>query len=153
DLAGCVALINEVTPGWRLGSPVVATVSQDRLAAADPFWAHSPPSAATAAAAELREVFAACEQGQPETAVASLNRMLGRFRPWPVFSTESGGHRLHFHAASDNPLENHLVAYVIALSNAITWQQWQRLGVCNAARCDRVYFDITKNSSKRFCSD
>jgi predicted RNA-binding Zn ribbon-like protein len=27
-----------------------------------------------------------------------------------------------------------------------------RLGVCTAARCDRVYVDISRNATRRFCS-
>ncbi len=27
-----------------------------------------------------------------------------------------------------------------------------RLGVCTAARCDRVYVDLSRNGTRRFCS-
>lgn len=28
----------------------------------------------------------------------------------------------------------------------------ERLGICNAAACDRVYVDVSKNGTRRFCS-
>jgi len=31
-------------------------------------------------------------------------------------------------------------------------EYWDRLGVCTAPRCDRVYVDTSRNGSKRFCS-
>ena len=30
--------------------------------------------------------------------------------------------------------------------------QSDRLGTCMAARCDRVFVDLSKNTSRRFCS-
>jgi predicted RNA-binding Zn ribbon-like protein len=40
----------------------------------------------------------------------------------------------------------------IGLAFVIGGELYDRLGVCTAPHCDRVYVDTSRNGSKRFCS-
>jgi predicted RNA-binding Zn ribbon-like protein len=39
-----------------------------------------------------------------------------------------------------------------ALATVLGTASIERLGICNAAGCDRIYVDISRNGTRRFCS-
>ncbi len=155
DLIGAVALINEGTPGWRRGHPYTPPDNlSSEFMSQDHVWASSGANAEqTAAAARLvRRVAEACAATKLTQAVSELNQALHDLAPFPIFSRHGQDYRLHYHAQSNIATDNRMVAYLVALGTLITWKEWHRLGSCNAKRCDRMYIDLTRNASKRFCS-
>jgi predicted RNA-binding Zn ribbon-like protein len=60
----------------------------------------------------------------------------------------------HIHATSlDSPLaERILVEAAMALVDVIRADQMERLQTCAADDCDGLYLDLSKNTSRRFCS-
>jgi predicted RNA-binding Zn ribbon-like protein len=60
---------------------------------------------------------------------------------------------IHFHAADERSLAGNWAAgYATGLAIVLGGEHFDRLGVCTAAHCDRVYVDVSRNGSKRFCS-
>ena len=59
---------------------------------------------------------------------------------------------LHFHAA-DRSLPNGWAAgCATGLAVVLGGDLYDRLGVCTAPRCDRVYVDTSRNGTRRYCS-
>ena len=65
---------------------------------------------------------------------------------------ELGGWHVHFHGTDDTLATGWTAGCATALALAIGSDLAGRLGICEAQRCDRVYVDTSRNSSKRFCS-
>ncbi|MER5620954.1 CGNR zinc finger domain-containing protein [Streptosporangium sp. NPDC002544] len=101
-------------------------------------------------AARLRPAFGA---GETITEVAAaLNDLLVRHAAVPSLRVDPGQpHRLAFHRP-DAPLVDAWAADMgTALAMVIGVGQATRLGACQADGCDLVFFDTTRNGSRRFC--
>jgi predicted RNA-binding Zn ribbon-like protein len=103
-------------------------------------------------AAHLRAVFEAAGAGETDTAAALVNELLAASPAPPHLAKEAGRWRLHHH-----PLDAALVPMWVAicaegLARLIGGDAADRLGVCSAPACDRVFVDGSKNASRRFCS-
>jgi len=59
---------------------------------------------------------------------------------------------LHFHGAEDTPATGWAAGCATGLAVVLGRDQQDRLGVCAAPRCDRVYVDTSRNATRRFCS-
>lgn len=101
-------------------------------------------------AAQVRTVFVTADR---TSRIASLNRLLERFEPRPRL-VEHGHEPLHFHhrPADEAPLEHVGASCVMALADAMIGGDDDRLGLCQAPRCSRVFFDQTRARSQRYCS-
>ena len=75
-----------------------------------------------------------------------------QFRPAPYLVTHDG-EPLHFHyvPALGPPLEHVGASCAMALSIALVDGHDQRLGLCAAPDCARVFFDRSRNRNQRFC--
>jgi predicted RNA-binding Zn ribbon-like protein len=104
-------------------------------------------------AAELRGIFEAVGAGAVDDAARQVNAMLIRTGARPELERHDGqAWHLHFHSA-DNTLPNGWAAgCATGLAVMLGSELHGRLGVCTAARCDRVYVDISRNGTRRFCS-
>ena len=102
-------------------------------------------------AQEFRTVFQA--NGDAETAGA-LNRLLRRYgtRPYLAVSPEQQAH-LHFHGDGETPVESLGGEFAAGLALVVDAYGHGRLGICTAHHCDRVYVDLTRNGSRRYCSN
>jgi predicted RNA-binding Zn ribbon-like protein len=134
EIVAALARILEIDP------PSVAQLTQ----------AHAP--AFVALAQRLRSVFADLHSRNIDAAAATLNELLAAHPAHPHLAKERGVWRLHHHPR-DAPLVPMWTAICAAgLARMISDGAAQRLGTCERPDCGRVYVDISKNASRRFCS-
>jgi predicted RNA-binding Zn ribbon-like protein len=152
-------LVNELAPNPQRDAPLPA---RDALAALSRILAIDPPSVAAltqthvpafiALAQRLRGVFTELQHRDMDAAAAALNELLGAHPAHPHLAKERGVWRLHHHP-HDAPLVATWTAICAAgLAEMIGDGEAQRLGTCERADCGRVYVDVSKNASRRFCS-
>lgn len=157
NLVGVAArLVNRLTAGHDGGRAVTAPDAAHLVqAAAEALGGESRPTRAQAtalasAAAEMRQVFAAPGSA---SAAATVNALMAGAGARPQLDPlPGGGWHLHFHGADDTLATGWIAGCATALALAQGSSLAGRLGVCEADRCDRVYVDTSRNSSKRFCS-
>jgi len=144
------ALVNALTPGEHGGRPV--RVDAERAAAV----LGRPVGAAEAAdltrlAGRLRPVFLAAEDGATDRVAELVNTLLADYRSEPRLSRHDGEPwHLHFTSAAGTEWG---AACATGLAVVVDGQATGRLGVCRADGCDRVYVDVSRNASRRFCSE
>lgn len=99
----------------------------------------------------LRRVWEAeDEQG----AAAVLNEILVGVAARPRISVHEGAApHLHFEPESGDPVKYLGAVVAMGLSVALIEGGWDRFGRCSSSTCDDVYVDISKNRSRRHCSD
>jgi predicted RNA-binding Zn ribbon-like protein len=104
-------------------------------------------------AAELRGIFEAVGAGAVDDAARQVNAMLIRTGARPELERHDGqAWHLHFHSA-DNTLPNGWAAgCATGLAVVLGGELYDRLGICTAPRCDRVYVDTSRNGTRRYCS-
>jgi predicted RNA-binding Zn ribbon-like protein len=99
---------------------------------------------------QLRSVF---EAPTPEAAATRLNRVFGvcEFAPNMAYSREQGW---HLHPASDRTPAWRWLAAACALGLTYLLMDYgaERLGVCAAPGCGKVFLDRSRPGNKRFCS-
>jgi hypothetical protein len=105
-----------------------------------------------ALADRLQDVFAALDRDDVDAAAARLNAMLADHPAHPHLANEDGQWRLHHH-----PVEAAVVPMCTAicaegLARMVGLGHAGRLGTCRSDDCDRVFVDLSKNASRRFCS-
>ena len=104
-------------------------------------------------APELRRVFTAVADGDVDAASRQVNELLTRTGARPQLDNHDGqGWHLHFHGAEDRLAPGWAAGCVTGLAVVLGTDDRGRLGVCTAPHCDRVYVDISRNGSRRFCS-
>jgi len=153
------ALVNELDSNDERAvapSPREAVLVLARMLAIDPpsvaqlTQAHVP--AFVALARRLRSVFADLRNRDVDAAAATLNGLLAAHPAHPHLAKERGVWRVHHHP-HDAPLVPMWTAICAAgLAEMIGDGEAQRLGTCERADCGRVYVDVSKNASRRFCS-
>ncbi|WP_433247625.1 CGNR zinc finger domain-containing protein [Streptosporangium sp. CA-135522] len=101
-------------------------------------------------AAELRPVFGAGDA--LADAAATLNDLLVRHAAVPnLHGSPDRPHTLAFHRADATRVDAWAADMGTALAMVVGVGQAARLGVCQADGCDLVFFDTTRNASRRFC--
>ncbi|MFG1879277.1 CGNR zinc finger domain-containing protein [Sphaerisporangium sp. NPDC049003] len=106
-----------------------------------------------AVATELRVVFAAVEAGDVDTAAEQVNRLLERFQARPHLDRHDGEPwHLHFHGKGESRSDEWAASCATGLAIVLGSELHDRLGVCTAPHCDRVYVDVSRNGTRRFCS-
>jgi predicted RNA-binding Zn ribbon-like protein len=106
----------------------------------------------TALARQLQAVFAALHGQDVDAAAARLNQLLAEHPAHPHLAKEEGVWRLHHHPA-DAPLVPMVTAICAeGLARMVGSDSAHRLGTCERPGCGRVFVDLTKNASRRFCS-
>ncbi|TCP55141.1 putative RNA-binding Zn ribbon-like protein [Tamaricihabitans halophyticus] len=158
-VAAAVGLVNALTPGWRRGREYFPPEEPERLrvvAHALRDW-RAPVAAEVAElaqeAAALRVVFELLADGALDSACAEVNALLKRTEAVPVLSNHDGDEwHLHFHAMDAGFARSWAAAMATALAVALGHGYADRLGVCSAEACDRVYVDVSRNGTRRFCS-
>ncbi|MGH8238780.1 MAG: CGNR zinc finger domain-containing protein [Steroidobacteraceae bacterium] len=150
-------LVNELAANGAPGVP-----ARQAMAALSRMLAIDPPSAAqlsqahvpafVALARRIRSVFADLQGRDLDAAAATLNGLLAAHPAHPHLAKERGAWRLHHHP-HDAPLVPMWTAICAAgLAEMIGDGEAQRLGTCEREACGRVYVDVSKNASRRFCS-
>jgi predicted RNA-binding Zn ribbon-like protein len=104
-------------------------------------------------AARLREVFTAVAAGDLDAAAGRLNRLLEDTRARPHLDRHDGEPwHLHFHGVDGTRAGEWGAGCATALAIVVGSEFHERLGVCTAPHCDRVYIDVSRNGTRRFCS-
>jgi predicted RNA-binding Zn ribbon-like protein len=163
-VAAAVALVNAVTPGLRGGRPadvpgrtalVEAVTAAMQAATSQPLPPLPPADAERLVgwAGRLREVIEHVEAGRVDDACTLLNDVLADSRAVPVLARHDGEPwHLHFHRPDASAAESWAASLATGLAVVLGNPALDRLGVCRAEACDRVYVDVSRNGTRRFCS-
>jgi predicted RNA-binding Zn ribbon-like protein len=89
--------------------------------------------------------------GRVDEGVEMLNSVLAD-RSFVLHISPSDPWDLHFHDPEAPAAQAWGDGVYTALAMVISFNEWRRIGRCNAEDCGRLYFDGTKNRSRRFCS-
>jgi len=108
----------------------------------------------TLVAAQLRTVFESVAAGDLDDAARRVNDMLAATGAHPELARHDGEPwHVHFHATGPaTKAKGWAAGCATGLAIVLGGEHSDRLGVCTAPRCDRVYVDTSRNGSKRFCS-
>jgi predicted RNA-binding Zn ribbon-like protein len=158
-----VELVNALTPGMRRGRPYIPPDGAARSAAVTAALRAgnartrevTPAEAAAfaAVAAELRVVFDAVAADDLDKAAAQVNRLLQTTGARPQLDRHDGEPwHLHFHAPDDTLVNGWAAGCATGLAVVLGSYLHGRLGGCTAPGCDRVYVDVSRNGTRRFCS-
>ena len=154
-----VGLVNLLTPGFRRGreyeppsgdtaTEAVAEVLRSAGGRRAPSWEEA--MSLSFVAADLRAVFAA---GSVDEAAHLINEMLSRTGARPMLERHDGEPwHMHFHAADESLVNGWAAGCATGLAVVLSGELYDRLGVCTASRCDRVYVDTSRNGTRRYCS-
>lgn len=156
-----VALLNIALPGHAGGRPYNEPKPEEVLrkflelvspATREEFL--QGPEVATrlrALADLLQPVFAAESEAE---AAEKLNALMRRFGARPYLTDDVGQpFHLHFDGNAETAVESLGGEFAVSLALLIDHYGTRRFGLCQARLCDRVYVDLTRNGSRRFCSE
>jgi predicted RNA-binding Zn ribbon-like protein len=157
-----VALVNLATAGEERGKPYEPPDAATRagglneafkLAGSRSRATERDADEFTPVAAELRAVFTAVANGDVDDAARRVNAMLAATGAHPELARHDGEPwHVHFHATGPGLARSWAAGCATGLAIVLGGEYFDRLGVCTAPRCDRVYVDTSRNGSKRFCS-
>lgn len=157
-----VALVNALCPGEARGRPYppAADTAELRARAASartPSYAQPRTDADVAGLAnladDLRTVFEAVAGGDHDTAATCLNGLMADHAAVPTLIRHDGEPwHLHFHGADAAYLDGIGGSMAVGLAYVLGGAHADRIGVCSAPACDRVYLDVSRNGTRRFCS-
>jgi predicted RNA-binding Zn ribbon-like protein len=158
-----VRLVNSLTAGEAHGQPYAPPEGAALLpavSAALKIDARSHPRVNRREAAELhkvaeslRAVFDSFASGDVDAAAGQVNTMLAQTGARPQLDRHDGEPwHVHFHAAEDSLAKGYAAGCATGLAIVLGSEARDRLGVCTAPRCDRVYVDTSRNGTRRFCS-
>ena len=162
-VAVAVSLVNALTPGEARGrayEPPAGEAACRATTAALRTGQRTARLVTTAEAAELaatavrlRAVFDAVDAGAVDAAAGKVNTMLAETGAHPQLDRhDSEPWHLHFHGRTNSLAEGWSAGCATGLAVVLGTDMYDRLGVCTAPRCDRVYVDVSRNGTRRFCS-
>jgi len=154
-----VELVNELAPDGASGD---GQPPERILPAIAKILAVDPPSVARlrkrdipgllGLAHDLRQLFRDLQDGDIDVAASRLNDLLSKYPAHPHLAKEHGQWRLHHH-----PMDMALIPMwssicAEAMARMIGAGHGNRFCACQAPDCGRVFFDLSRNASRRFCS-
>lgn len=156
-------LVNLLTPGESAGRDYAAPVGADRIARLEetlrrggsrrPRLSEAEADDMTTVAGRLRPVFEAVGSGEVDQAAETLNMLMARWNAQPRLDRhDNEPWHLHFHPAHVDYVHGWAAGLATGLAFVVGSELADRLGVCSAPACDRVYADTSRNGTKRFCS-
>jgi len=102
---------------------------------------------------QLRAVFVAASEGNEDEAIDRLNSLLIQHPIHPQLARHDAlSWHMHLNEGGSVP-DRYAARAAMGLAVKVDEHGMDRLGVCRAEGCDRVYFDSTANRSRRYCSD
>lgn len=158
-----VELVNALTPGDARGRAYQPPDGDARREAVTLALRAGQPSARLVTAAEaarlsgtaaaLRSVFDAVESGDVDSAATQVNALLAASGAHPKLDRhDNEPWHLHFHGRTDSLATGWAAGCATGLAVVLGTEMYNRLGVCTAPHCDRVYVDVSRNGTRRFCS-
>ncbi|MQA78617.1 MAG: CGNR zinc finger domain-containing protein [Streptosporangiales bacterium] len=165
-IAMTVRLVNVVTPGTARGrtyeapggealSVAVTEALTHRARPELPRDVYGPTDTAglAAVAHRFRSVFAAVDAGDVDSAATVVNELLAESGAHPQLSRHDGEPwHLHYHGDDGRLVSSWTAGCATGLAVVLGGEHADRLGVCKAPACDRVYVDTSRNGTRRFCS-
>ena len=140
----------------------VAPSAREAVAALSRILAIDPPSVAqlkeahvpafAALARRIRTVYTDLRNRDIDAAAATLNELLAAHPAHPHLAKERGVWRLHHHPHDAGLVPMWTAICAAGLAEMIGDGEAQRLGTCERTECGRVYVDVSRNGSRRFCS-
>jgi predicted RNA-binding Zn ribbon-like protein len=90
----------------------------------------------------------------PEPTVAWINTQLAGIHITPSLTAHDGAD-LHIHwTPSSATFDDQAIAdFLMALAQELCDHGTSRFGTCAATDCEHLFYDVTRNGSRRFCSD
>ena len=156
-----VALVNALTPGERRGRAFPEPADPGAAATAGLRTVYPSYREVTEAegaelaevARRLREVFAAVAGDDIDRAAELVNALLAETGARPHLERHDGEPwHLHFHGPGGTTAGDWAAGCATGLAIVLGSEFHDRLGVCTAPHCDRVYVDVSRNGTRRFCS-
>ncbi|MCP3803032.1 CGNR zinc finger domain-containing protein [Allokutzneria sp. A3M-2-11 16] len=137
-LETAVDLVNALTGENRGGMPAYLSAEEvERLAGL---------------AVDLRAVIVALISDDHDGAAGVLNRLLADSDARPRLRREGDeAWHLTFHAPGADFVRKWTAGLAVAFAAVLGDDSAQRLGCCEAPRCDRVFIDTSQGRTKRFC--
>ena len=91
---------------------------------------------------------------QPEPTVAWINSRLSDIHITPSL-TDHDGADVHIHwTPASATFDDQVVAdFLMALAQVVCDHGTSRFGTCAATDCGHLFYDVTRNGSRRFCAD
>jgi len=162
-VAMAVEFVNLLTEGEHRGKRYLPPNGQERIARLDALLktaggrrlaTESEAAEMVQLAAQLRVVFESVAVGDLDRAAGRVNQLLRVTGARPAMERHDGEPwHVHFHAADERSLAKGWAAgCATGLAIVLGGEYHDRLGVCTAPHCDRVYVDTSRNGSRRFCS-
>jgi predicted RNA-binding Zn ribbon-like protein len=105
-----------------------------------------------ALAEDLHAVFVRLSENDVDGAARIVNGLLRESPASPYLHKEDDIWRLHHHPPAAPVLPMWRAICAESLARVIGAQVFDRLGLCSASRCDRVFVDTSKNATRRYCS-
>jgi predicted RNA-binding Zn ribbon-like protein len=158
-----VALVNLLTEGEERGRKYLPPRGLERAAKLNAlFQAARSRTEVTEGEAEefgpvaagLRAVFQGVTAGDIDAAARRVNDMLTSTGAHPFLERHDGEPwHIHFHSSDETSrVKGWAAGCATGLAIVLGGEYSDRLGVCTAPHCDRVYVDTSRNGSRRFCS-
>ncbi|WP_043624840.1 CGNR zinc finger domain-containing protein [Nonomuraea candida] len=156
-----VSLVNELTPGERRGRAfsvprdlgAAATEAVRAVYSANREITEAEGAELAEVAARLRTVFTALAGNDIDSAAIQVNALLEETRARPMLERHDGEPwHLHFHGKGGTVAGEWAASCATGLAIVLGSEFSDRLGVCTAPHCDRVYVDVSRNGTRRFCS-
>jgi predicted RNA-binding Zn ribbon-like protein len=158
-----VRLVNTLTAGEAHGRPYAPPQGAALLAAVSAALRIDPrvqPRVSGREAAELskvaqalRAVFVSFASGDVDAAAWQVNTMLAETGARPQLDRHDGEPwHVHFHGAEESLAKGYAAGCATGLAIVLGSEARDRLGICTAPQCDRVYVDTSRNGTRRFCS-
>ncbi len=102
----------------------------------------------------LLDTLAALATAEPGPTVVWINRELAGLHITPSLTAHDGaGLHIHWTSASAAFDEQVIADVLMALGQEICDHGTERFGTCAAATCHHLFYDATRNGSRRFCAD
>jgi predicted RNA-binding Zn ribbon-like protein len=162
-VAVAVELVNVATPGERQGRGYAVPEGDDLTRAVNDALdagrgrrqrlTRAQARELVARSPRLRVVFEAQADDDPDRAAAALNDLMAAVGTRPLLQRHDGEPwHLHVHSRKESVVDHWLASCGFGLAVVVGSDQADRLGVCLAQACDRVYVDTSRNGRRRFCS-
>jgi predicted RNA-binding Zn ribbon-like protein len=151
-LLATIGLINE----RAVADPAAKGAAARRALAVDPQtierMTRDDATALRSLAVELLDLCTCIVDGDVDTAATTVNALLAENSARPHLAKEGGRWRLHHHPADAEVVPMWTAIAADAFARVIGNDECDRVGICAAEACGRLYVDASKNRSRRFCS-
>lgn len=162
-VAAAAALVNVATPGERRGRRYAVPTGADlttSIGQALRFARRAtpiPPASRIPAFVDLavatRPVFELVDGDRFNEAAEAVNGLLAQYQPVPYLDRHDGQPwHLHFPGRAAADRSDWGGGISVGLATVLGSDHADRLGLCSAPACDRVFVDVSRNGTRRFCS-